>query len=366
MSNAIVTIVVPSSGDGPIANISSLLGDKTVELSGFYTGSYTLLASHDNSTFVPVLLFNANGLESIKETLSDSYISVRIRCNANTTQSTPVTASIAGVSNPGANRFATLVTLPPGFVGTTLPFDTYALFPTTGLESDINLICKGQIDGTIVVEGSQDGVGFNPIGTFQGGPQQRPLIGLPPILEFTPLSTPSKVRYLRFAVSGQIAGSVVLTIGGSILASSGSGGSTFLEFNEDEGRSANAPTSEGPPPEVILYEWTANLSDIPVGQNIAVQLNATIKSIDPAHVPLPVATFNVYVGSTTPGDTSGGTLQVTTNTSSGTEVLVSVTSALFPNPGGTCQIQVTGQSTSPIGLGEINQAIIRAISVIVG
>ena len=250
MPITIVPVVVPPSGDGPIVSIANLLGDKTVELTGFYQGSYTLLASHDNATFVPVLLFNANGIESIKETLSDSYISVRIRAGANTVQSTPVTATVTGVANPGANRFATLATLPPGFVGTSAAVDTYGLFPPTGLEEDINLICKGQIDGSIVVEGSQDNAGFNPIGTFQGGPQQRPLIGLPPVLEFTPLSTPSKVRYIRFTVSGQVAGPIVITIGGSIVNASGGGGASLLEFNEDEGRSANAPTSEGNPPDV--------------------------------------------------------------------------------------------------------------------
>jgi len=36
MSISIVNVVVPSSGDGPIANIANLVGKKTVELSGTF------------------------------------------------------------------------------------------------------------------------------------------------------------------------------------------------------------------------------------------------------------------------------------------------------------------------------------------
>ena len=83
MSISIVTVTVPPFGDGPIADVSALVGAKTVTLAGFFEGAYVLLASHDDATFDPVLTFNADGKESIKLTLPDAYKSVRVRTVAN-------------------------------------------------------------------------------------------------------------------------------------------------------------------------------------------------------------------------------------------------------------------------------------------
>ena len=65
MSIAIVPVIVPSSGEGPIADISALVGPKTVTLTGRFTGTYTLLASHNNVNFVPALLFDTDGVEGV-------------------------------------------------------------------------------------------------------------------------------------------------------------------------------------------------------------------------------------------------------------------------------------------------------------
>jgi hypothetical protein len=222
MSIASIPVVVPPSGDGPSANISALVGAKTVTLTGFFQGVYTLLASHNNTSFVPVLIFNSDGSESIKLTLPDAYQNVRVRTGANTVPSSTVTVSVAGVSKPGENLFATLVTFAPGGGGVSPAIDTAALFPPTGLEKGINIICTGGLTGTILVEGSSDRVGWGGVGTFQAGDRQRPLLGLSQPLEFTPLSTGDNSRYLRFTVDGQVDSLVTLSVGGRIPAASAS------------------------------------------------------------------------------------------------------------------------------------------------
>ena len=51
--HVIIPEAVPVSGDGPVADISSLVGPKTVILTGTFVGVYTLFASHDGLTFGP-------------------------------------------------------------------------------------------------------------------------------------------------------------------------------------------------------------------------------------------------------------------------------------------------------------------------
>jgi hypothetical protein len=200
------------------------VGSKTVTLTGLFQGAYLLLASHDDATFDPVLTFDANGLESIKLTLADAYKSVRVRAVAGTVPGNAVTVTVAGILAPGENMFGVLATFPPGAGGSSTVVDLYSLFPPTGLESDINIMCAGGVTGAVVVEGSQDGSSFNPIGTFQAGSQQRSLLGgPPPNLEFSPLSTGDVVRYLRITLNGQVTSGLTLTIGGSIAGSSTGG-----------------------------------------------------------------------------------------------------------------------------------------------
>jgi hypothetical protein len=359
MSIATVNIVVPTTGDGPIASIANLVRAKTMVLSGFFRGSYTLLASHDDVTFVPVLLFDANGIESIEQTLPDAYSSVKLRSNA-ATPLTPMTAEISGISVPGDNHFAVLATFLPGGGGTGAVVNTALLFPPTGLEEDINFICEGGLSGTISVDGSLDGTHFNNVGIFTCVNTPRPLVGLPPLFEFAPLSTPDKIRYLKISVRGQISSQVVLTIGGRIPTATAAVQKLITAISEDEGRVALSVGTDDS--EVILYEDEVNLTDLPIGASITFQMNSIIQALEPGVT----ATFRVYAGSTTPGNTTGGTVRAFTTTSSNVEVGDSVIGASFANPGGKCQVQITGQVPAP-GIGNpANQAIIRGVTVVFG
>lgn len=351
MSLTTVPVIVPPSGDGPIADVSALVGQKTVLLSGFFEGAYTLLGTQDDATFVPVLLFNSDGKESIRLTTSSAFKSVRIRSSA--VPRTTVTVEVTGVSKPGENQFHALATFPPGSGGQGPTIDTSIWFPPTGLEQEIAILCAGGLEGVVIVEGSNDNVGFNTLGIFRADPRQRPLLGLPQALEFAPLTTRDNVRYLRVSVQGQVTSAISLTIGGRIPSSLGTGG-LLIELSDSEGRLNPAGA-----PEAILYEWATNLSILPPGL-ISVQLNAILQSLPGSGS----ATFNVYVGSTTPGDTTGGTVRASkTITTQPTEIDTSITGIAFANPGGPCFVQITAISTAGEG-GE--QCNIRGVSVNIG
>ena len=356
MSIAIVPVAVPSSGDGPIANISALVGSKTVTLTGFFQGAYTLLATHDNNIFVPVLLFNSDGHESIRLTLPDAYLSVRVRTNANTVPGGTVSVTVAGVSKPGENLFRTLATFPPGAGGTSAVFDTAGLFPPTGLESGINFICAGGLAGTVLVEGSNDGIQFNVIGTFQAGERQRPLLGLQQALEFSPLSTGDNSRYLRFTVDGQVDTILVLTIGGRIPSvSTFAAGS--LVIDEDEGRAVIG--IGGYNGEAIIYEWVESFASLPA--TLTAQLDGIAKIVG-----FPPALFKVYVGAAAPGDTTGGTLVLTSPPiATVVDTPFSVVGLPFANPGGNVLVQITGEVPAP-GEGSPIEGNIRGITLTIG
>ena len=217
MATRSANISVVPFGDGPQVAIGDLVGAKTVLLSGPFQGSYTLFASHNGTSFAPVLLFNSDGQEQIELTLAEAYAFVRLRTGANTTGS--VTASISGVSVPGQNSF---LTFPPVAINASGPqpsIDTFALVPPTGLEVDVNVICSATLlTGTIIVEGSNDNLNFNPLGSFSGGSVQRSLVGLPASLEFAPLPTPDVVRYFRINVQGQLLQPAIFTLAGGVPA----------------------------------------------------------------------------------------------------------------------------------------------------
>jgi hypothetical protein len=231
MSIASAIVPVPVSGDGPVVDVSSLIGSKTFQLSGPFKGTYILLASHDDVKFVPVLTLDADGQEGVAQTPPEAYKSVRLRSCA--TALGAVTAEISGVVSSNVNRFGTLAVLPPGTSGLQPIVDTAVISPPTGLESCINVMCSGRLEGTIVVLGSIDGSSFNPVGTFQAGTQQRSLLGTQPSLEFSPLPTEDKTRYVRLNVLGRVLATTTITIGGTtpVLAPS----STTLSQAYDNG-----------------------------------------------------------------------------------------------------------------------------------
>jgi len=224
MSISIINVPVPSSGDGPITSIANLTGEKTVELSGYFDGRYILLGSQDDIHFVPVLSFDTSGKENIKLSLPLAMKSVRAR--AMVASSSGVTLHVSGLFNSGVNNFATIASFAPGSSGEQPTVDLISLFPPVGLESDIAFLCSGEFDGLLTIDGSLDGINFNPLGGFRSGSKATSLTGSSPDMEFSPLVSESLIRYVRTTVSGFISRRTTVTIGGSSLSAGGGGSGT--------------------------------------------------------------------------------------------------------------------------------------------
>ena len=173
-----VNVPVPSSGDGPIVDVSALIGPKTVQLSGTYRGYYDLLGSQDGHTFVTVASFDADGPEGIKQTIPGAFSAVRLRSGA--AGAVGVVCEVSGVEDAGQNGFGTIASLAGGFSGLTPVVDTSDFIPPTGSEEDTCFLCRGSFTGPIIVLGSIDGAEFNPVGAWNPG--ELPL-GAPPVLE---------------------------------------------------------------------------------------------------------------------------------------------------------------------------------------
>lgn len=333
MSIQSVPVVVPVSGDGAVADVSSLVGQKTVVLSGRFGGYYDLLGSHDDASFVGVLSFNAGGIEGIRQTVSGSFKSFRLRSNA--TQVTPVSCEVSGVV--GQNLFAVVASLPVGSGGETLPVDTYALFPPTGLESDVCFICTGGFRGSVVIMGSIDGASYNPVGSFK---VDRLPEGSTEALTFPVLTTSDKVRYVKLSLSGLVTSPLTVTMGGNTAPSAG-GEAGVAPAGSSEGRE----TTIGAADEEVLYEQPVDLDVAAPGTSFVPRFS--LEGLATAAVSPSAATFRAYLGSTTPGSTVGGTVRATLSTPSPARVLVGVTGASFASPGGRVLLQVTGRSSVP-------------------
>jgi hypothetical protein len=337
VSISTANIPVPVAGDGPIVDVSVLVGQKTVVLSGRFAGTYDLLGSHDDATFTPILQFNAGGTESIRQTVTGAFKSFRLRSSA--TALGAVTCEVAAIAGAGNNQFLVVGNLPAGFQGYSPIVDTAATFPPAGAEVDICFICLGSFTGQVVLLGSIDGVGWNAIGSFRADtvPEGSP----PTALEFSVLPTDDKVRYLRLHVSDldDVSGSVVVTMGGGRYPGGGGpvGADSISPVDEATGRA----TSIGAAGEEILYEEPMDLDAIAAGAPIAPQWSI-VCSVTGGN-----GTFRLYVGATTPGDTAGGTVRLVLATASVAKVRGSGAGAAFLNPGGKVLVQVTGQNDDP-------------------
>jgi hypothetical protein len=51
--------VPPGNGDGALLDVSTTVAEKTFYLSGDFRGLYTILGTHDDVLFVPILFFTA-------------------------------------------------------------------------------------------------------------------------------------------------------------------------------------------------------------------------------------------------------------------------------------------------------------------
>lgn len=210
MSVSTVSVPVPASGEGAAVSVATFVGEKTVVLAGSFEGYYDLLVTQDGVRFVPALTFAGGAAE---QTVSGAFSAVKLRSRAQATGT--VTCTVSAVSAVGQNGFAQVASLPAGFTGYGPVVDTSVTLPPSGPEVDTCYLCDGVFEGLLVVEGSNDGVKFEPVASFRADP-------LPPDsagdLRFFPVLSPQKARYVRVYVDGVVLSPTVVTLGGGVPA----------------------------------------------------------------------------------------------------------------------------------------------------
>jgi hypothetical protein len=83
--NTIVPLPVPGvdKSEGPAVDVSTLVAEKSVEISGIYVGLYVVLGSHDGINYVPVLSFGSGiGVQSFKQSMSFVLRFMKVRRRA--------------------------------------------------------------------------------------------------------------------------------------------------------------------------------------------------------------------------------------------------------------------------------------------
>jgi hypothetical protein len=211
---------IADKSNGAAVDVSGLQATKTVEISGTYSGTYSILASHDGNLYFPVAYFNSgSGKQTVRRTLEVAASFMKVHREA--PQSGLVTVNIAARSTvacitsgqSGTNNFFTLATLPKGASGPQPALDMFALVTSNGVDVT-SVACGGAFRGQISVESSLDGVNFSPIGSFLSSQSQRGSG------EGTSMFDPIVVReVVRFVRANVLPGTVVtgptsLTLGG--------------------------------------------------------------------------------------------------------------------------------------------------------
>jgi len=73
----------PGNGDGPVLSVSDLVAGKTFFLSGEFVGLFTILGTHDDVRYTPILFFQGGqGSQSIRRDVFATLKSIKVRRNA--------------------------------------------------------------------------------------------------------------------------------------------------------------------------------------------------------------------------------------------------------------------------------------------
>ena len=216
--NQISTLVVPGldQTDGPAFDTSGLVAEKTIQISGDYYGSYTIMGSHDGSLYVPILTFRAGS-----NVQSMAIVTRFIKIRRTATNITQVAASVAaelacncsGTGSSGANQFISFAPIPPSAnVGPMPAIDLFPLVPPNGLNAGFSVMLGGDFTGTIAFETSLDNSSFAPAGGFTLGPKADGST----TQNLSPIFIPTLARYVRPNIKPgtQINSNILVTIGG--------------------------------------------------------------------------------------------------------------------------------------------------------
>jgi hypothetical protein len=123
-------------------------------------------------------------------------------------------------------------------------------------------------------------------------------------------------------------------VGQAITVTAASGAVNKLTVGEESQKYSSTNTED------ILAEYALSFDDLEfgTGANIQARLTGIVK------VAGGTGTYNLRVGATNPGSTTGSTVRATFNTSSTTEVVLQNLGSAFTNPTGVVVVQITGQN----------------------
>lgn len=211
---------IADKSDGVAVDVSGLQGRKTIEISGSYSGTYSILGSHDGNLFFPVASFGSGaGTQTVRKTLE--VVAHFLKVHREAAQSGRVTVNVAARATVacatngqgGANNFFTLATLPMGASGPQAALDLFTLVAATGIDVS-SVACAGAFRGQISVEGSLDGINFSPLAGFLSSQAQRGSSAAQ--VMFDPVVVEEVVRFVRANVlqGTVVTGPTSLTIGG--------------------------------------------------------------------------------------------------------------------------------------------------------
>lgn len=303
MANQFLSFNVPANdGVGANLNVSAMDSVKTLVVSGAFTGRLILESSGDGINFSPVA-----ELQNDQAVLTVEVVAQFMRIRRAQVSGGAVPTVMIGLSDGFTLQFFSVpVPATDGLGGVTA-------IATTGKRKTIQ--CVGDFaGGNILVEGSEDGVSFDPVVRFDGGNQ-------------SPVTLDNRLQSVRVrrAIGTAVVNPVVLLSAQDDPTGGGGTAQSILSFSEDEGRS-NLGT------ESIVYEYNANF-DI-----LDALVTANISGIANRGAVAGTATANLRVGGTING--VDGTVRATATTINAADTQVTNTGAAFANPGGQQLVKV--------------------------
>lgn len=324
-------VVVPCTGTSVVA--SKLTGDKHLIVTGKFSSTLTIMASHDNTLFVPVVSIDPENANTWHQVLEGTYESLAAMGSA---PNESPSIEVLSLGEAGENYF--------GVVGAFLEGDTDAktidlvqLFPAE-LSEDLSLICQGAFTGTILVEQSLGGVTWTTVGSFD--PSTCRLL----------LCEADNCSRLRFTPTGTISNVVTISLGGRTVAE---------ETAEDPvcfyAATARLFKDDGSKPfvgEKVLCEWLVDFDKL--ANNLEVYFSSVVRSVPKGSQ----SRFGLHVGSQISGSFEGSQLVAELTTTCCCEATARRLGIQFLNPKGQCYVQVVGSIESRSHVSFIRDVIV--------
>jgi len=331
MANQFLAFVVPAgNGSGAALGVAAFDALKTIvvdtPLAAPFSGIIVIEASEDGVIWSPVRQITAVDERPFPLTIAAQFMRVTRR---EVVPGGPLPAVMGGFAGGITNQFFALPVPVADGVGAVVPVST------TGAIKSFQ--CVGVFDGLLSVEGSQDGINFDPLVLFTNGGQ----------IPINFLGRFQSVR-VRRAIG---AGTATMAMGAQDDSGGGGGGGAVLRgtiLAENEARSQLGTV------EAMMYQEAYNFDDL-TPANIQIRLNAIVNRSATAGA----ATFRVRIGGTIDVATDG-TIRATVVAAAAANTMETNLGAAFVKPVGVQLVKVTGMHAVAAGTANIKGCTVSA------